>query len=94
VLQSAGRRALQETFFSGFRPSLVQQGYATRTWEHLDVRLLDANTAIASGVVVRHRNDGSVFQRQGVTYTLWRTEQGWKIFLSATHLPSTALHFR
>lgn len=58
------------------------------------MRLLDANTAIASGVVVRRRNDGSVFQRQGVTYALWRTEQGWKIFLSATHPPSTALRFR
>lgn len=86
-------RAMQETFFAGFLPALVQQGYATSAWEHLEVRLLDKNTAIASGVVVRHREDGSVFQRQGVTYTLWRTEQDWKIFLSATHSPSTALRF-
>jgi ketosteroid isomerase-like protein len=86
-------RAMQEAFFSGFLPSLLQQGYATSTWEHLEVRLLDANTAVASGVIVRHRGDDSVFQRQGVTYTLWRSEEGWKIFLSATHSPSTALRF-
>jgi hypothetical protein len=85
---------MQETFFSGLLSGLLQQGYATSAWEQIEMHLLDANTAIASGVIVRHRGDGSVFQLQGVTYTLWRTEQGWKIFLSATHSPSTALHFR
>jgi ketosteroid isomerase-like protein len=87
-------RAMQETFFSGLLANLIHQGYAKSDWEQVEVRLLNENTAIASGVIVRHRDDGSVFQRQGVTYTLWRGEQGWKIFLSATHSPSTALHFR
>ena len=56
--------------------------------------LLDPNTAIASGVTVRYRADGSVFARVGVTYGLWRTSEGWKIFLSATHGPDTVLRFR
>jgi len=86
-------RAAQEAFFSGLLSTLLQQGYATSAWEQLEVRLLDANTAIASGVVVRHRTDGNVFQRQGVTYNLWRTPEGWKIFLSATHAPAAALRF-
>jgi thioredoxin-related protein len=41
--------------------------------------------------VVRSRADGTLFQRQGVTYGLWRDAEGWRIFLSATHGPSTAL---
>ncbi len=86
-------RAVQEAFFSGLLPTLAQQGYTTSSWEQLDVRLLDASTAVASGVVERHRADGTVFQRQGVTYNLWRTSDGWKIFLSATHAPATALRF-
>ena len=86
-------RVMQEAFFAGLLARLMKQGYASSAWQHLEVRLLDAHTAIASGVIVRHRADGSEFQRQGVTYTLWRGESGWKIFLSATHLPSTALHF-
>lgn len=86
-------RAVQEAFFTGLLASLVKQGYATSTWERLDVRLLDPNTAIASGVVVRRRSDGTLFQRQGVTYSLWRDAEGWRIFLSATHAPSTALRF-
>lgn len=86
-------RAVQEAFFAGLLASLAKQGYATSEWERLEVRLLDANTAIASGVVVRRRSDGTVFQRQGVTYNLWRGAEGWKIFLSATHAPSTAPRF-
>ncbi|WP_154671434.1 DUF4440 domain-containing protein [Paraburkholderia mimosarum] len=86
-------QASQEAFFAPFLISLVKQGYANSTWERLDVHLLDANTAIASGVVVRYRQDRSVFQRQGVTYGLWRTDQGWKIFMSATHSPDAAIRF-
>ena len=85
---------MQEEFFGAFIPNLVRQGYASSTWEHLEVRLLDANTAIGSGVVARRRSDGGLFQRQGVTDTLLRTEMGWKLFLSATYSPATALLFR
>ena len=86
-------RGVQEAFFRGLLARLVRQGFASSGWQTLEVRLLDANTAIASGVIVRRRADGSVFQRQGVTYDLWRTGEGWKIFLSATHAPGTALRF-
>ena len=87
-------RAMQQAFFTGLLASMIDQGYSKSAWEQLEVRLLDANTAIASGVVARYKEDGSVFQRQAVTYGLWRTEKGWQIFLSATHAPPTALHFR
>jgi len=86
-------RGVQEAFFRGLLARLVRQGFASSGWQTLEVRLLDANTAIASGVIVRRRADGSVFQRQGVTYDLWRTGEGWKIFLSATHAAGAALRF-
>lgn len=84
-------RAEQETFFTGFLAGLVERGYARSTWEKLDVHLLDAKTAIASGVTVRYRADGSVFERVALTYALWSTADGWKIFLTATHAPDTML---
>jgi ketosteroid isomerase-like protein len=87
-------RSDQEVFFNGFLPALAKAGYARSAFEELQIRLLDANTAIASGVTVRYRADGSVFARVGVTYGLWRTSGGWKIFLSATHEPETVLRFR
>lgn len=88
------KRKDELAFFKVFLPALVKAGYDHSRWDRLTVHLLDAHTAIASGVVTRYRRDGSVFQRQGVTYGLWRTEQGWKIFLSATHSPDTALVLR
>lgn len=87
-------RADQQAFFDGFLQGLVERGYARSLWESLAVRLLDEQTAIASGVTVRLRADGSQFERTGVTYALRNTPQGWKIFMSATHAPDTALQFR
>lgn len=55
---------------------------------------VDPQTALASGIAVRYRADGSVLERVAVTYQLWNTGKGWKIFLSATHAPETVLQFR
>jgi ketosteroid isomerase-like protein len=87
-------RADQEAFFTGFLKSLVDQGYATSRWESLQVKLLDSRSALASGVVARLSADGSVFQRQGVTYGLWKTPDGWKIYLSTTHPTEAVLPLR
>jgi ketosteroid isomerase-like protein len=87
-------RADQEAFFDGFLRGLVERGYERSVWEKIEVRLLDAHTAFASGVTVRYRPDTVVLERVAVTYGLWRTGEGWKIFLSATHLPETVLQFR
>lgn len=87
-------RADQENFFDGYLRAIVARGYDHGEWESLDARLLDSRTAIASGISVRYRADGSVLERVALTYELWRDEEGWKIFLSATHAPDTALQFR
>jgi uncharacterized protein (TIGR02246 family) len=87
-------RADQEAFFGGFLRGLVSRGYVRSAWEQLEVRLLDAETAIASGVTGRYTADGSLLERVAVTYGLRKTSEGWKIFLSATHAPDTVLRFR
>jgi hypothetical protein len=87
-------RADQEAIFEGFLRGLVERGYASSRWEQLEVRLLDPETAIASGIAVRYRADGTVFERVAVTYALQDTAEGWKIFLSATHAPDSMLRFR
>jgi ketosteroid isomerase-like protein len=84
----------QETFFSGFLPSLVQRGFDKGKWEELNVHLLDSETAVASGIAIRTRKDGSVLERVAVSYGLRKTPQGWKIFLSDTHAPETVMRFR
>ncbi|HKB81817.1 MAG TPA: hypothetical protein VKD04_01275 [Burkholderiales bacterium] len=87
-------QADQETFFDGYLRGIVGRGYDRSEWESLEVRLLDPQTGLASGIMVRYRADGSVLERVAVTYQLWSTDKGWKIFLSATHAPESVLHFR
>jgi uncharacterized protein (TIGR02246 family) len=87
-------RADQRAFFDGFLRGLVERGYARSAWEELEVRLLDPQTALASGITVRYRDDGSVLERAAVTYGLRNSGEGWKIFMSATHAPDSVLHFR
>jgi len=58
------------------------------------VRLLDPQTALASGITARFREDGSVLERVAVTYGLRNSGEGWKIFMSATHSPDSVLRFR
>ena len=86
-------RADRETFVAGLVRGLVEQGYARSESEEIEVRLLDAQTAIASRVTVRYKSDSSVLERLGVTYWLRETDGGWRIFLFATYVPA-ALHFR
>jgi len=87
-------QADQETFFDGYLRGFIGRGYDRSEWESLEVRLLDAQTGLASGITVRYRADGSVLERVAVTYSLWSTDKGWKIFLSATHTPESVLQFR
>jgi ketosteroid isomerase-like protein len=84
----------QEIFFSAFLPGLIQRGFDRTAWEELNVHLLDAETAMASGIVIRTRKDGSVLERIAVSYGLRKTPQGWRIFLSDTHAPETVMRFR
>lgn len=87
-------RAEQKAFFGGFLRGLVDRGYARSAWEELEVRLLDPQTALASGITVRYRGDGTVLERVAVTYALRESAEGWKIFMSATHSPDSVLRFR
>ena len=87
-------RVEQRAFFDGFLRGLVERGYAQSTWEELDVRLLDPQTALASGITARFRDDGTVLERVAVTYGLRNSPEGWKIFMSATHTPDSVLRFR
>ena len=87
-------RADQRAFFDGFLRGLVERGYARSAWEELEVRLLDPQTALASGITARFREDGSVLERVAVTYGLRNSGEGWKIFMSATHTPDSVLRFR
>jgi len=72
----------------------VEHGEANRFIHIWAYKSLDERTAVASGITVRYKTDGTVLDRLGVTYCLYKTNDGWKIFMSATHAPDAVLHFR
>ncbi len=58
---------------------LKLRGYDHAYTESLSVRRLDENLAIVSGIVIRYRKDNTELERFGLTYTLCRTDENWKI---------------
>jgi ketosteroid isomerase-like protein len=68
-----------EGFYGGILRNLRERGYSHSTRSELHVKLLEQTTALASGVFVRHKTDGSELETLGVTYVLRKTEGEWKI---------------
>jgi len=57
----------------------------------LHVKQMSGNTALVSVSRVRYATDGRELERLGKTYTLRRTEGGWKIAVAMIHDPDTIL---
>ena len=57
----------------------------------LHVRQMSGDTAFVSVSRVRYAADGRELERLGETYTLRRTERGWKIAVAMIHAPDTIL---
>ena len=68
-----------EGFYGGILRDLRERGYSHSTRSELHVKLLDQTTALASGVFVRHKTDGSELETIGATYVLRKTEGEWKM---------------
>jgi hypothetical protein len=84
VISSQGVKVLPtmseiEAFYGGLQRDLRPRGYSHSTISELHVKLLDQTTALASGVFVRHKTDGSELETIGATYMLHKTEGEWKI---------------
>ena len=61
------------------------RGYDHACTESLSVRQLDDSLAIVSGVVIRYRKDDTELERFGLTYTLRRVEENWRIITGMLH---------
>ena len=80
-----------EGFYGGMLRDLRERGYSHSTRSELHLKLLDQITALASGVFVRHKTDGSELETIGVTYVLRKTEGEWKIAVMIGHPPANVI---
>jgi ketosteroid isomerase-like protein len=80
-----------EALFTQVMEDLKARSYARSEVMDLYVKQMNGNTALVSVSRVRYATDGRELERFGETYTLRRTERGWKIAVAMIHDPDTIL---
>ena len=80
-----------EALLTQIMEGLKTRGYArSELWDR-HVKQMSGNTALVSVSRVRYATDGRELERFGETYTLCRTEAGWKIVVAMIHDPDRIL---
>jgi ketosteroid isomerase-like protein len=80
-----------EALLTQVMEGLKARSYARSELTDLHVHQMSENTALVSVSRVRYKSDGQELERLGETYTLRRTDDGWKIALAMIHDPDTVL---
>jgi ketosteroid isomerase-like protein len=80
-----------EALLTEIMQGLKARGYARSQLMELHVKGMSGNTALVSVSRARYATDGRELERLGETYTLRRTERGWKIAVAMIHDPDTVL---
>ena len=80
-----------EALLTKVMESLNARNYARSELMHRYVKQMSGNTALVSVSRIRYATDGRELERVGETYTLRKTEDGWKIAVAMIHDPDTVL---
>jgi len=80
-----------EALFRQLMESLKARSYARSELTGLNVHQMSETIAMVSVSRVRYNTDGQELERLGETYTLRRTEDGWKIVVAMIHNPEAVL---
>ncbi len=80
-----------EGVFIQLMTDLRRRGYARTEFASLVERRLSATLALVSAVAAWQKADGTELRRFGITYTLVRSDDAWKIAVAAVHDPEGAL---
>jgi len=80
-----------ESLLTQLMEGLKARSYARSELMDLHVKQMSGNTGLVSVSRVRYATDGRELEPFGETYTLRRTEGGWKIAVAMIHDPDTIL---
>ena len=70
---------------------LKKQGFARTQRDHFNIKVLNDDTAMASSMAIRYKEDGSELERRGATFALRKTDAGWKIVTVIHHSPDNVV---
>ena len=80
-----------EALLTQVMEGLKARNYARSELMDSHVKQMNENTALVSVSRIRYATDGQELERVGETYTLRRTEAGWKIAVAMIHDPDSVL---
>jgi ketosteroid isomerase-like protein len=80
-----------EALLSQVMEGLKARSYARSALMDLHVKQMSGNTALVSVSRIRYATDGRELEGLGETYTLRKTEGGWKIAVAMIHDPDTVV---
>lgn len=86
-------RAHVEQFFGPLMVDLRSKGYSRSEFLRLAEHYLSDKLAIVSGIGIWKNTTGEQLRRFGLTYTLCRTPQSWRIVVAVIHDESSVLSF-
>ena len=78
-------------FWSPRFDDLKKQGFARTQRDQINIKVLNDDTAMASGRAIRYKEDGSELERRGATFALRKTDAGWKIVTVIHHSPDNVI---
>jgi hypothetical protein len=80
-----------ETFYDAILRDLRERGYSHSKWVELHAKLLGKTTALASGVFIRYKTDGSELATLRGTYLLRKNDSDWKVAVVTPHPASDVI---
>jgi hypothetical protein len=85
--QRGVNRGRESDVFSSAIAGLLDRGSDKSTFRTKNVCVLNAGSAIVTGINTRSRADGSIMFVCGVSYMFGITSEGWRIISFASHPP-------
>ncbi len=68
-----------KSFFAATVERLKSEGYGRSEWEEIEVQVLSDKTAYANATATRYKKDGSVLERAGTSYVMYKSDEGWQV---------------
>ena len=92
-LSNAGHASIEQMkkTFPDTRKALTSKGYGRSNMPVRNICVLSPTVATISGRGIRYLTDGKVMAEFGWTYTLIKTQAGWRMVSIYSHDPSKAL---
>ena len=80
-----------EDFWAPRFRDLKESGFDHTERSRASIKILNDNTAVASGLATRYTKDGNELERRGASFVCRKTLNGWRIATVIHHSPDSVI---